>query len=123
MKYVLLYGAALLTLIVLDAIWLTATKGFVMSQIGHLFAPSMAWKPVILFYALYAGAVVYFAVLPSTSVTEALVRGALLGLTAYMTYDLVNLATLQGYPTKFAIVDITWGTFITATAAFAAALI
>jgi len=43
--------------------------------------------------------------------------GALLGFFAYATYDLTNLATLRGWSPTLAIVDMAWGTFITALAA------
>jgi uncharacterized membrane protein len=54
---------------------------------------------------------------------QALLRGALLGLTAYMTYDLVNLSTLRGWPVGFATVDIGWGMIISAVASAAAFLL
>jgi len=38
---------------------------------------------------------------------------------AYATYDLSNLATLRGWPLRLALVDIAWGTALTAAAATA----
>jgi len=35
--------------------------------------------------------------------------GALFGLVTYATYDLTNLATLEGWPITLVIVDILWG--------------
>jgi uncharacterized membrane protein len=49
--------------------------------------------------------------------TTALLYGALFGFLAYATYDLSNLATLRGYTTTIALVDLAWGTVLTATAA------
>ena len=43
--------------------------------------------------------------------------GGLLGLVAYGTYDITNLATLKGWPAIVAIVDIVWGTLLTGTIA------
>ena len=40
--------------------------------------------------------------------------GALLGLVAYGTYDLSNWATLQGWSAALALMDMAWGTFLTA---------
>jgi len=45
---------------------------------------------------------------------QALLLGALLGLCAYGTYDFTNLATLKGWPVIVTVVDLAWGTFITA---------
>jgi uncharacterized membrane protein len=41
----------------------------------------------------------------------------MLGLVAYGTYDLTNQATLLGWPTLVTVVDLVWGTFLTATGA------
>ena len=124
MKIFLAYGAALITLVALDAVWVGfLTKDFAKAKIGHLFGTSVIWWAVIAFYVLYAAAVVYFAALPGTSVSQVLLRGAFLGFTAYMTYDLVNLATLKDWPLSFAAVDMTWGTVMTAFASLAAFLV
>ena len=123
MTLIYAYGAALLTLLALDAVWLSLSKGFYMSHVGHLFAPSITWWAAVLFYVLYAIAIVYFAAQGATSLTHALMRGAFFGFTAYMTYDLVNLATLSGWTISLSLVDIGWGTVITALATAAAFLV
>ena len=71
------------------------------------------------FYLLYAFGVVMLAVksaLRRDSLRHALQRSALLGLVAYGTYDLTNWATLQGWPAQLALIDLAWGTFLTAAA-------
>jgi uncharacterized membrane protein len=50
----------------------------------------------------------------SQSVVQALTYGALLGLFAYGTYDLTNLAVLKGFTTRIALIDLAWGTALTA---------
>ena len=45
---------------------------------------------------------------------EVILRGALFGLVTYATYDLTNLATLRDWPLLLTIVDLMWGTFLTA---------
>jgi uncharacterized membrane protein len=40
-------------------------------------------------------------------------------LIAYATYDLTNLATLKGFPASIALIDMLWGTFISAAASAA----
>ena len=42
---------------------------------------------------------------------------ALLGLVAYGTYDITNLSTLKGWSVKLAVIDIAWGTALTAVSA------
>jgi len=41
------------------------------------------------------------------------VKGALFGFFAYATYDLTNLATLEGWPVTVSVVDVVWGTGLT----------
>ena len=44
-----------------------------------------------------------------TTWTTALLFGALFGFFAYATYDLSNLATLRGFTTPVALLDMAWG--------------
>ncbi|MGO8654949.1 DUF2177 family protein, partial [Rhizobium ruizarguesonis] len=40
-----------------------------------------------------------------------------LGLAAYGTYDITNLATLRNWPLAMSLVDMAWGTLLTALTA------
>ena len=44
-------------------------------------------------------------------------RGAVYGLCAYGTYDLTNHATLRDWPAAVTMIDLAWGTVLTATVA------
>lgn len=44
---------------------------------------------------------------------------ALFGFFTYATYDLTNLATLKNYPVQLALIDMLWGSFVSAIAATA----
>ena len=74
-----------------------------------------------LFYALYVVGVVVLVVRPGESLGwtawECAGMGALLGAVAYGTYDLTNRATLRGFPWALAVVDLAWGTALTAAVA------
>jgi len=48
---------------------------------------------------------------------EAAVLGGFVGLTAYMTYDLTNLATMRQWSLLITALDIVWGTLLTAISA------
>ena len=54
------------------------------------------------------------------SIVTAAVTGAVLGLVAYGTYDLTNLATLKMWSPKVTVIDMAWGTFVTACSSAAA---
>jgi uncharacterized membrane protein len=49
--------------------------------------------------------------------SDTLLAAAVFGFIAYATYDLSNLATLKGWPTHLAIIDIVWGTVLSTLAA------
>lgn len=123
MKYVVAYLTALATLFVVELVWLgIVAKSFYREQIGSLMLDQINIPAAILFYALYIFGVVIFAVSPALhagSWRTAIVLGALFGFFAYATYDMTNLATLRGWPIAMVVVDIAWGTFLTAISATA----
>ena len=68
------------------------------------------------------GQIVFLAVGPALrdgSLMRATIAGAVLGLVAYATYDLTNQATLRVWPLHVTLIDVAWGTLLTATAAAA----
>lgn len=121
MQYVIAYFAAALTFFALDMAWFAGlAKNFYFSRLGELVRDRPDFLVAGVFYAGYVAGIVYFAIAPALAgggMARALVNGALVGLLAYGTYDMTNLATLRGYPAEVAIVDILWGVFLTMTAA------
>lgn len=119
------YLATLVCFLGLDALWIgTMTQLLYRPSLGPLLAPEVNWLAAVLFYAIYIGGLVYFAVAPalaSANATVALRRGALLGLLAYATYDLTNQATLRDWPWVVTFADLAWGTFVSGTASWFAA--
>lgn len=128
MKILMNYLATLIPLLVMDAIWiLLIARNFYATKMAGIFQETAKISPVLVFYPLYAVAVLFLVVMPALenqSWTEALWRGALLGLASYAAYDLTNHATLKNWPISMTVVDILWGVFVTAaTAAIAYFLI
>ena len=117
------YGATLLTLLVLDAIWIglymaNAYKAALGDQM--LAQPRMAAAAV--FYLAYAAGVAFLAVAPGlreASWQTAALSGLVLGLIAYGTYDMTNYAILKSWPLGLSVIDIAWGAALTAVAAAA----
>ena len=116
------YGAALLVMGVLDAVWLGfIARDFYRREIGDLMAAEVHKLPAALFYFGYPAGLVALALQPlPEGPFMAARRGALLGLVAYGTYDLTNMATLRQWGATLALADIAWGTFASALAATAA---
>ena len=64
----------------------------------------------------YATGMMVMVVWPAVqggSIGQAVIYGAILGLIAYGTYDLTNLAVMKGFTTKIAVIDMIWGTVLT----------
>lgn len=118
-----IYAVCAAILLLLDVIWLNAARRFYSGQLGDLLLDSPRLLPALGFYLIYALGVAVFAVRPNLAaeaVWPALGAGALLGFVAYATYDLTNYATLRGFPLTVALVDLAWGTLVTAVTASAA---
>nr|WP_315400277.1 DUF2177 family protein [uncultured Duganella sp.] len=117
------YGGALLTLLAIDAIWLTYYMGpAYKSALGELLLAQPRLASAAVFYLLFAVGVAVFAVAPALragSWQTAAVLGGLLGLVAYGTYDLTNYAVLKAWPLGLTVIDIVWGGLLSAAGAVA----
>jgi len=120
-RIIVAYAVTALVMAGLDLAWLGYFSKAVFEQaVGSLLAERTNITAATLFYVLYVAGVVLFAVSPalrSGSWLTALSLGAAAGFFAYMTYDLTNMATLKVWPASVAIMDIAWGSFVTALAA------
>ncbi len=115
------YVFTLIPFLVLDAIWLgLVAPSFYKSQIGHLMTDTPNFLAAGIFYLLYVVGMVVFVTGREGTLKETILRGAFFGFIAYATYDLTNLATLQGWPVLVTVVDLIWGTFLSATTALGA---
>jgi len=118
-------GTYLITLVIffaIDLVWLgVVAKNFYRQHIGHLMSADVNWPAALLFYAVYIGGIVFFAIKPAFeagSASRALAYGAFFGFIAYATYDLTNQATMKNWPVLVTVIDLAWGTVLTATVAF-----
>lgn len=124
LKYLVVYLSFLITLITIDLIWLLGiAKNLYQQEMGSLMASEPKLLAGLAFYALYALGVTIFVTVPALSKQSwlyAVQYGALFGFFCYMTYDLTNLAVIRDFPTRLAIIDMAWGSAVTAvTAGFA----
>ena len=119
--YVLSYLATAVVLLVCDIVWLSTTANTLYRPLlGDLLLEKFSLVPAILFYLIYVAGVVFFAISPAIASgrwTTALVNGALFGFFAYATYDLTNQTTLKSWPPTITVVDLCWGTVLTAVSA------
>ncbi len=120
-KYVAAYAGTAIVMVALDMLWLgVIAKPLYQQGIGHLMTDRPNVDIAVMFYLLYALGVVIFAVSPQhggSDWTSTLTMGALFGLFAYATYDLTNLATLRDWPLHLSLIDMAWGSTISAASA------
>ncbi len=109
-------------MVAIDLVWLgLIAKPIYQQGIGHLMAAEPKLVAGALFYLLYPVGLMVFAVMPGSTLawTDTALKAALFGFFAYATYDLTNLATLKNWPTSLALIDMAWGTAVSAVAALA----
>ena len=117
--FVKLYILTIPIFFIVDILWLgVVAKAYYERQLSGILAQNVNWKAAITFYLIYIAGIIFFAVRPSVeaqSITRAALLGALYGFFTYATYDLTNMATIDGWPLQFAVVDIGWGTILCST--------
>ena len=120
-KLLALYGICAVVFFALDFAWLSFANGAVYKpNLGSLLLDQPKLGVAGAFYLVYVAGLIALAVVPSLqsgSVGGALWRGAVLGLLAYATYDLTNLATLKGWTWQVSAIDLAWGTAVNAAVA------
>jgi uncharacterized membrane protein len=118
------YVLTLIPFVVLDALWLgLVAPSFYKKHIGFIMAKNINWTAALLFYLLFVAGIAFFVTCRESSLQQAALRGAVFGLVCYATYDLTNLATLEGWPITVTVVDLCWGTFLCAATACSCVLL
>jgi uncharacterized membrane protein len=106
-------------IIIIDGIWLSiSAPRFYKIHLADIMTADFNYVIAFTFYLLYAFAISYLVIMPhlanGSSALQALVSGAILGMAAYGAYDLTNHATIKNWPAIVTVVDMAWGTFVTA---------
>jgi len=116
-KLITSYFIALLSFFALDMVWLgLISKNYYKQKLGFILSDNPNWAAAVVFYVVYIGGILFFAVNPSLKEARwqtAVLNGALLGALCYATYDLTNMATIAKWPIEIVIIDIIWGMVLT----------
>lgn len=117
------YVSTAIVFLGIDSIWLgVIAPAFYRKHLGEILLDQPNFLAAGLFYVIYIGGIVYFAISPALQGggwVQAAISGAVLGFVAYATYDLTNWATLKNWSPVIVAADLAWGTFLTAAAATA----
>ena len=111
-----MYAVTFIAFIVVDLVWLVfIAKNIYKEQLGFIMKSTPNWIAAGIFYLLFIAGLVFFVIYPGISkgsLVYTLLTGMFFGLITYATYDLTNLAVLEGWPLKITIIDIVWGTVL-----------
>ena len=123
-RYAVLYLATLVVIIPIDFLFLgLVAKSFFTSQVGDMLG-AIRLTPAILFYLLYVvGILIFVSGSPEATWQSTLLYGALFGFFCYATFDLTSLSLLRHWTWPVAVVDVSWGSFVTAVSSTAGLLI
>ena len=117
-EFMKVYLVAFGVLLVIEGTWLAViAKDFYQSEIGFIMTDSPKIIPTVLFAVVFIAGLVFFVINPALAKDSwkyALLAGLFFGLVSYSTYDFTNLATLQDWPLKVSVVDLIWGSSMTA---------
>lgn len=128
MQIVISFFSALVSLLVIDGVWLTLMgKSFYAVKLGEMMSKNFQLLPAGIFYLIYAFGLSMLVIIPAIqghfSLLKVFLFGALLGFVAYSAYDLSNQATLKNWPLIVTIVDLIWGALLTGTVSVITVLI
>lgn len=121
LRYLILYAITVAIFFAIDILWIgVIAKNLYREKLGFILSDKVNWAAAIIFYLIYIGGIIYFAVAPAIqahSLSTAIMNGVLLGILCYATYDLTNMATIAQWPLSITIIDIIWGGFLTGSCA------
>jgi uncharacterized membrane protein len=122
LRYAIAYVVTASVFLASDYVWLNRAMGFYRNALGDLLADKPNLVAAAALYLIYFVGIVVFTVMPAVrndGWVSAILLGGLLGLVAFATYDLTNLATLSRWSLMVTVVDMIWGTFVTALSSLA----
>jgi uncharacterized membrane protein len=119
MKLFLQFLTVLVVFLAIDLVWLgLIAKNLYSKYLGYIMTPNVNWIAAFTFYFIFIVGLMFFVINPAIekqSFMYALLVGGLFGFITYSTYDLTNLATLKDWPITITVIDLIWGTVLSAS--------
>ena len=127
MSVLILYVSTAVIFVALDALMLTfVMRPLFERHIGGLLLDDIRIVPAALFYLAYVAGLVWLVSLPALrdgDPLRAAMAGAVVGAMAYGTYEFTSYAILKDWHPSMVAMDLTWGTVLTAIAAWGGVMI
>lgn len=119
MFHIKIFAVALIVFLILDAIWLLGiSRDLYQRAIGFLMPEKVNLLMAMGAYILIALGLTFFVIAPGlrsgASLGTIALWGAVFGLIGYGIYDFTNLATIKSWPLWISLVDMGWGTLVSA---------
>ena len=103
--------------LIIDVLWLSITvKSLYRPALGDLLKDKPVMWAAVLFYIIYMiglALIILKPALANDSILQALWTGVVLGVVAYGTYNLTNMATVKNWSASIVWIDMLWGGFLT----------
>lgn len=121
-----LYSVSFIIMLLIDLVWLNVmTPILYKPNLEKIFLDQAFIPAAIVFYLVYILGITIFVTIPKYNLSnfKILIYGAFFGLCCYATYDLTNQATIKNWPIFITIIDLIWGSFLTAITSLATIII
>jgi uncharacterized membrane protein len=113
---------AAIIFLIIDIIWLSfSVKSFYRPNIGHLLLDKPVMWAAVMFYIIYVVGIGIVLIEPAINLNNTpnfLFKSFIFGLVAYGTYNLTNMATVNGWSPNVVFVDMLWGGSLTAFSSY-----
>ena len=121
MQLATLYLSTAAIFLILDGIMLTLVmKPLFTRHLGEALIDPIRATPALLFYAAYVAGLLYLVSWPALKTgAPVLIPAAIIGAMAYGTYEFTSYAVMRDWHWQMVLTDLTWGTVLTAFAAWA----
>jgi uncharacterized membrane protein len=120
-KQIITYFSTLVVFLAIDMVWLVwLARATYVAEMGDLMRKQPNIVAAVAFYLVYTAGLMFFAINPGLkagSIMQSVMLGAALGFVAYGTYDLTNLSVMNGFTVRIAMIDLAWGTVLSAATA------
>jgi uncharacterized membrane protein len=123
MQIIVLYISTVVVFLGVDAVFLkNVLRPVFETHLNDWLLDDFRIGPAVVFYLAYIGGLLFFVSWPAISTGSlggVFLKGALLGMMAYGTYEFTNYATLTRWNPSMVAIDVIWGGVLTGLAATA----